>query len=180
VSAAPDTAAPFQAKEPAPSLEVRTGSTHAIAVRISAPDAVPVDLHIAERGGEVRVSVRTADAELQTSLRQDLGNLVDRLEHSGFHAEALVPHEASSSTRLENTQSFDLSSSFRAHAITDIAGAAANHDNSQDSDNSGRQQNQPDSGARQQQQQRRQNSARHSEWTEAMIEPTKEDQTYDD
>ncbi len=180
VSAAPDTAAPFQAKEPTPSPEVRTGSTHAIAVRISAPDAVPVDLHIAERGGEVRVAVRTADAELQTSLRQDLGTLVDRLEHSGFHAETLVPHQTSSSTRIENTQSFDLSSSFRAHAVTDTASTTANHDSSQDSDSSGRQQNQADSGARQQQQQRRQNSARHSEWMEAMIEPTREDQTYDD
>ncbi len=126
------------------------------------------------------MAVRTADAELQTSLRQDLGTLVDRLEHSGFHAETLVPHQTSSSTRIENTQSFDLSSSFRAHAVTDTASTTANHDSSQDSDSSGRQQNQADSGARQQQQQRRQNSARHSEWMEAMIEPTREDQTYDD
>ena len=175
----PETAPQAQAKEAAPGPEARTGSTHEIAVRISAPDAVPVDLHIAERGGEVRVAVRTADAELQASLRQDLGTLVDRLEHSGFHAETLVLHDASPSTRIENTQSFDLSSTFRAHAITDTAGAAANRDGSHDSDSSSRQQNQPDSGARQQQQQRRQSSAQHSKWMEAMIEPAREEQTYD-
>ena len=77
-----------------------TSATHEIAVRISPPDAAPVDLQVRERGGTVHVAVRTADGGLQTSLRQDLGALVDRLERSGFHAETSVTQELSTRMRL--------------------------------------------------------------------------------
>jgi hypothetical protein len=74
-----------------------TGAAQEIAVRISQPDSPVVDLHVTERGGEIHVAVRTADAELQTSLRQDLGTLTNSLERAGYHTEAFVPRAASSS-----------------------------------------------------------------------------------
>jgi hypothetical protein len=163
--AASETASPHQ-MEAAPSPEIRPGTAREISVRISAPDAAPVDLHIAQRGGEVRVAVRASDAGLQVSLRQDLGTLVDRLEQSGFQAETLLPQEPSSVGRMESTQSFDLTSSFRAHAVQ--ANEATPGDSSQDKDDSGHQRDQTDSGARQQQQQRRQNSSQHFNWMKAM------------
>jgi hypothetical protein len=63
------------------------------AVRIAPPQAPAVDIHMMERGGQIHVAVRTADGGLQTSLRQDLGTLVDSLQRSGFHAESFAPRE---------------------------------------------------------------------------------------
>jgi hypothetical protein len=64
-----------------------------IAVRISQGDGAPVDLHVTERGGEIQVSVRTADAAMQTSLRQDLGTLSSSLERVGYRAEMFTTRE---------------------------------------------------------------------------------------
>ncbi len=43
-----------------PKPEMRSGSAREIAIRISPPDASPVDVQVKERGGEVHVAVRTA------------------------------------------------------------------------------------------------------------------------
>jgi hypothetical protein len=61
------------------------------AVRIAQPNTPVVDLHVAERNGQVQVAVRTPDTGLQTSLRQDLGTLVNSLERAGYHAEMFTP-----------------------------------------------------------------------------------------
>ena len=71
-----------------------------IAVRIERPDMAPVDLHVTERAGEIHVAVRTADTELQTSLRQDLSSLSNSLERAGYHSETFVPRTAGSQTSL--------------------------------------------------------------------------------
>ncbi len=64
-----------------------------ITIRVAQPEAPAVDLHISERGGEIHVAVRTPDAALQTSLRQDLGTLTNSLERAGYRAETYVPRE---------------------------------------------------------------------------------------
>ena len=64
-----------------------------IALRIAQADAPAVELRVAERGGEIHVSVHTQDAGLQTSLRQDLGTLTNSLERAGYRAETYVPRE---------------------------------------------------------------------------------------
>jgi hypothetical protein len=58
-----------------------------ITVRIAQPDLPAVDVHLLDRAGQVQVAVRTPDATLQSSLRQDLGSLVNSLERAGYHAE---------------------------------------------------------------------------------------------
>jgi hypothetical protein len=54
-----------------------------------------VEVRVLERAGEVRLSVRTPDTELATSLRQQLGDLVGRLEQTGYQAETWRPAEVS-------------------------------------------------------------------------------------
>jgi hypothetical protein len=71
---------------------LRTSPAQEIAVRITQPDAPAVDLHVSERNGQVQVAVRTPDAGFQTSLRQDLGTLVNSLERAGYHAVTFMPH----------------------------------------------------------------------------------------
>jgi hypothetical protein len=72
-----------------------TGPVKEIAVRIATPQAPAVDVHLVERAGQLHVAVRTADGGLQTSLRQDLGSLVNSLGRAGYRAEAITPREAS-------------------------------------------------------------------------------------
>jgi len=50
-----------------------------------------VDIRMAERAGEIRVTVHTPDHELADSLRADLPDLVGKLRQSGFQAEAWRP-----------------------------------------------------------------------------------------
>ena len=80
---------PFQ---PAVALQPRGTSAQEFAVRIAQPNVPVVDLHVAERNGQVQVAVRTPDAGLQTSLRQDLGTLVSSLQRAGYHTETFIPH----------------------------------------------------------------------------------------
>jgi hypothetical protein len=82
--------------EPVVELESPTppGVAQGIAVRIALPDTPHVDVQFVDRAGQVQVAVRTPDTGLQSSLRQDLGTLVNSLERSGFHTEAFTPHDA--------------------------------------------------------------------------------------
>jgi len=64
-------------------------------MRLSHPDAPPVEVKVVDRAGTVRVAVRTADVNLTDNLQSGLSDLVHRLEHKGFDAEAWAPHNAS-------------------------------------------------------------------------------------
>jgi hypothetical protein len=50
-----------------------------------------VDIRMAERAGEIRVTVHTADRDLANSMRAGLPDLVGKLRQSGFQAEAWRP-----------------------------------------------------------------------------------------
>lgn len=106
----PQTAADaLRASEPAPPTETAPPpvSAQAIAVRVALPDVPPVDVHVMERAGQVQVAVRTPDAGLQSSLRQDLGTLVNSLERSGFHTEAFTPRDSVAPAAASSQMSFE-------------------------------------------------------------------------
>jgi hypothetical protein len=93
---APQTAAEaLRASEPGapPNLTPPSCAAQEIALRIALPDAPPVDILLVERAGQVQVAVRTPDAGLLSSLRQDLGTLVNSLERSGYRAETFTPQD---------------------------------------------------------------------------------------
>lgn len=48
-----------------------------------------VELNITDRGGEVRVAVRTPDLAIRQTLRTELPALVDRLQQNGYRAEVV-------------------------------------------------------------------------------------------
>jgi hypothetical protein len=54
-----------------------------------------VDLHMMDRGGEIRVMVHTPDRDLASSLRSDLPDLVSKLRQNGFQAESWRPAASS-------------------------------------------------------------------------------------
>jgi hypothetical protein len=70
-----------------------------------------VDVRLTERGGEVHVSVRTPDAQLAGTLREDLPLLSAKLEQTGFRAETWrpgmstpPPHFGANETGSSNTR----------------------------------------------------------------------------
>lgn len=93
------------ASQPDPFV-ARVTTLQQIALKIEQPQAPPVELRVAERAGEIHVSVRTPDASLQTSLRQDLGALSSSLERAGFRAETFVPREAIAQTPRMSQNNF--------------------------------------------------------------------------
>jgi len=56
-----------------------------------------VDIRMAERAGEIRVTVHTPDRDLAGSLRADLPDLVGKLRQSGYQAEVWRPAAAAQS-----------------------------------------------------------------------------------
>jgi hypothetical protein len=53
-----------------------------------------VELQVVERAGQVRVAVRSNDAQLTQSLQEQVGELVSRLEQTGFRTESWQPASA--------------------------------------------------------------------------------------
>lgn len=72
------------------------GEARTISLRVTDATEQRVELKVKDQGGELRVTVRTADADLAGSLRENLGDLVHKLEQSGFRAEAWHPAQAGS------------------------------------------------------------------------------------
>ena len=68
-------------------------STPASEISLSVPgrNQDGVQVRVVERAGEVHVTVRTPDGELARDLRQDLSQLVARLEQKGYQAETWRP-----------------------------------------------------------------------------------------
>ena len=62
-----------------------------------------VDIRMAERAGEIRVTVHTPDGDLANSLRADLPDLVGKLRQIGFQAEAWRPAAAPDAGRRSHS-----------------------------------------------------------------------------
>ncbi len=76
-----------------------------ISLSLSDADNQRVEVHLMERGGEVRVSVRSADEALSHSMRADLGSLNGKLSQSGYSAESYAPTGANTSGFSNQRQS---------------------------------------------------------------------------
>jgi hypothetical protein len=79
---------PLQPAEPEPSVPPPV--SHDVSLRIAEGQS-RVEVRMAERAGEIRVTVHTPDQELAHSLRSELPELVGRLHQGGFQAETWRP-----------------------------------------------------------------------------------------
>jgi hypothetical protein len=61
-----------------------------------------VEVKVQERAGEIRVAVHSSNPELTTELRQQLGDLVGKLERSGYHTETYKPSLTPASPQSSN------------------------------------------------------------------------------
>lgn len=76
-----------------PLQPAKAGALREITIQLPGAEAKPVDLHIIEDRGKVHVEVRTSDTQLASSLRDNVGDLVQKLDHSGFRTESVSTHK---------------------------------------------------------------------------------------
>ncbi|HLJ17802.1 MAG TPA: hypothetical protein VKV15_25115 [Bryobacteraceae bacterium] len=93
VSQAPASAPQVAEAVSEPQTTSRAEPSHGISLRLSGPDSASVDVQVLERSGKVQVAVRSNDADLSSSLRQNLGDLVSNLETKGYKTETWAPAE---------------------------------------------------------------------------------------
>jgi hypothetical protein len=102
-----------------------------LSLRLTGAARERVDVRLMDRGGELRVAVRTPDADLARGLRSGLADLVGRLDSQGLQTETWRPAEAGfSQAREQGSGSRDTFSGGR-------------HGNSQEPGGGSGQQNQP-------------------------------------
>jgi hypothetical protein len=95
---------------------VHAGDARTISLRLTDAGEQRVELKISDHAGEVKVAVRAADPDLAGSLRENLGDLVHRLEQSGLRADTWHPSATESAggpkqTAHADNESFDGSQS---------------------------------------------------------------------
>lgn len=91
-TAAPPTARPAEAPAPpAENLPKASAPLKDIAMQVNQPGKERVDVRVVQQGGEVHISVHSADAGMTSGLRQGLSELQSKLEESGYRSEMWRP-----------------------------------------------------------------------------------------
>ena len=78
-----------------------------ISLTVSDSQNQQVEVHLMERAGEVRVSVRAADETMSHSMRADLGSLSGKLAQSGYNAESYTPAASNTASFSNERQASD-------------------------------------------------------------------------
>lgn len=82
-------AAPPAVRVPEPVLETaKTAPIRELSLQLPSAGDKAVDLHIVDDRGKLHVEVRTSDVQLASSLRDNVGDLVQKLDHSGYRTES--------------------------------------------------------------------------------------------
>ena len=115
-SAAPPSSGPAAPQQAAPTAHTETileppaapqqaGSGHDIRVQVPDNNGGSTQVRFVASGGEVRVSVRTADEGLAQNLRGHLNDLSQRLTDGGIPAEIWKPGSSAASSQNNQPQS---------------------------------------------------------------------------
>jgi hypothetical protein len=116
-----------------------------LSIRIGNDTGNQVDVKIQERAGEVHVSVLSSSPTLTSDLRQQVGDLVGKLDRAGYHAETFKPTSSTPSQQTSNQS-----------------------DQGQDRDSSGGRQQQQQQETAQQQFLGRQKRSNQAQWLQQM------------
>lgn len=102
---------PPEAALPATSSTARTEPVRDLSLRIGSNPTNQVEVKIQERAGEVHVAVLSSSPALTNDLRQQVGDLVGKLDRAGYHAETSGASSSTSSQQTSNqpSQQNDLS-----------------------------------------------------------------------
>lgn len=101
---------PARSKEPAAAREIEeprkieTPKSREISLQLRSPQNERVEVRLAERMGELRVSVRTADPHLRSGLQDNLSELAQRLDAGGYRTELWPSAEAGFSSSHDSAK----------------------------------------------------------------------------
>jgi hypothetical protein len=84
----PPAPAPMKAAD-LPAEAPRPAAVREIALTLPNPESRTVDLHIVDARGKVHVEVRTDDPNLASTLRDNVGDLVQKLDGAGYRTESI-------------------------------------------------------------------------------------------
>lgn len=101
-STEPVDARPKVAALPDTAVASKTEPVRDLSIRIGNSGGNQVDVKIQERAGEVRVSVFSSSPGLTSDLRQQVGDLVGKLDHAGYHTETFKAAPPTSSGQSSN------------------------------------------------------------------------------
>ncbi len=108
IESAPQTNAGEVARiEQAMNMPAPAASSHDITVRIADAGQHGADIRFVEHAGEVRVTVKTADAEMAQTLRSGLNDFANRMEQSGIRTEVWRPGADANSSQNPQDQFAD-------------------------------------------------------------------------
>ncbi len=94
---------------PAEAVAAPGASVRKVEFTVAHPESGrPVSLEMIDRGGDVLVSVRTGDGPLRNELQRHVGELIDRLERSGYTAETVERTTQNAGPDLSRARSQDL------------------------------------------------------------------------
>ncbi len=97
----PIDARPTTADLPAKSNSTNSDPVRDLSLRLGSTPGNQVEVKIQERAGEVHVAVLSSSPSLSTDLKQQVGDLIGKLDKAGYHAEAL--RQAVSSTAAQSS-----------------------------------------------------------------------------
>jgi hypothetical protein len=98
----PQDARPDVAALPEAGAMSRSEPVRDLSIRIGNNPGNQVDVKIQERAGEVHVSVLSSSPSLTSDLRQQVGDLVGKLDRAGYHAETFKPTSSTPSQQTSN------------------------------------------------------------------------------
>jgi flagellar hook-length control protein FliK len=79
----------------------QTGTVHNVQVQLGTNPNERVNIHLSTQGGDLRVSVRSANADLTRTLQEHVPELTSRLEQQHYHSEVWIPRSSDSSASTE-------------------------------------------------------------------------------
>jgi hypothetical protein len=98
----PSDARPAVAALPDTNLAAKSEPVKDLSLKLGTTPGNQVEVKIQDRAGEVRVSVLSSSPALTTDLRQQVGDLVGKLDRAGYHAETFRPSASLASQQSSN------------------------------------------------------------------------------
>jgi len=93
---------PDAAALPATNAAPKSEPVRDLSIRIGDSPSNQIDVKIQERAGEVHVAVLSSSPSLTTDLRQQVGDLVGKLDRAGYHAETFKPTSSTASQQASS------------------------------------------------------------------------------
>lgn len=92
----------------ATAVQPKQAAVREISFQSTSPDAGPVKVQLIDRGGDIRISVRSSDPNLTHALQRDVGQLVTKLDHAGYETKVWNPRDTSPLTAATGVRDIEI------------------------------------------------------------------------